>query len=341
MQIQMPDDLAAAGAKVNIRYDSPDTNYGDDAWVYLPKGLTIQWQLKVSGFTSGYHSHEVNCDPLAVGDAHYFKMQIQIRNDVASAGGKVNIRYDSPDRNYGDDEYVYLPKSLDIQWQLKVNGLTCGYYTKHVDDTHLTVNPEATVQGLPDGGKVDIQNGPQNLGNGDTFDYVPGQNFNWRAEASGFNGDWNTTSLGCDGVLQAGAAFCSMTVSGVPDGAKVDIQNGPQNLTNGSVALPTNITINWRAEANGFNGGYNAHDVGSCNALDASGGFCSMTISGVPDGAVVDIQNGPQNLANDAVVTLPANITIKWRGDGAGSSGDWNDHNVGCCNDLDASNAFP
>jgi len=323
-QIQMPDDLAAVGAKVNIRYDSPDTNYGDDTWVYLPTGLTIQWQLKVSGFTSGYHSHEVDCDPLVVGDAHYFKMQIQIRNDVAGAGGKVNIRYDSPDTNYGDDEYVYLPKSLDIQWQLKVNGLTCGYYTKHVDDTHLTVDPEAEVQGLPDGGKVDIQNGPQNLGNDGTFDYVPGQNFNWRADANGFSGAWNTTSLGCDGVLQAGTAFCSMTITGVPTGAKVDIQNGPQNQANDAVVtLPANITIKWRADASGFSGGWNDHSVGCCNNLDASNDFCDMQITGVPSGAKVDIQNGPQNQANDAVVTLPANITIKWRADASGFSGGW------------------
>jgi hypothetical protein len=255
-QIQIPDDLAAAGAKVDIRYDSPNKLYVDDEYIYLPAGINIQWQLKVSGFTSGYKSKSVDCNPLVVTNAHYCKTQIQIRRDVAKAGGKVDIRYDSPNKLYSDDEYVYLPKGISIQWQLKVNGLTCGYYTKAVDCTPLVADPEATVQGVPAGGKVDIQNGPQNLGNGGTFDYVPGGNFNWRAEGSGFSGGWNSTSLNCSGVLQAGSGFCTMKVTGIPTGAKVDIQNGPQNLGNGSVVLPKNITINWRAEASGFSGGW-------------------------------------------------------------------------------------
>jgi hypothetical protein len=336
-QIQIPDDLAAAGAKVDIRYDSPNKLYVDDEYIYLPAGINIQWQLKVSGFTSGYKSKSVDCNPLVVTNAHYCKTQIQIRRDVAKAGGKVDIRYDSPNKLYSDDEYVYLPKGISIQWQLKVNGLTCGYYTKAVDCTPLVADPEATVQGVPAGGKVDIQNGPQNLGNGGTFDYVPGGNFNWRAEGSGFSGGWNSTSLNCSGVLQAGSGFCTMTISGIPTGAKVDIQNGPQNLGNGSVVLPKNITINWRAEASGFSGGWSNHTV-SCSGLDASGGFCSMTISGIPTGAKVDIQNGPQNLGNGSVV-LPKNITINWRAEGSGFSGGWNSHTVSCSG-LDASGGF-
>jgi hypothetical protein len=336
-QIQIPDDLAAAGAKVDIRYDSPNKLRVDDEYIYLPAGINIQWQLKVSGFTSGYKSKSVDCNPLVVTNAHYCKTQIQIRRDVAKAGGKVDIRYDSPNKLYSDDEYVYLPKGISIQWQLKVNGLTCGYYTKAVDCTPLVADPEATVQGVPAGGKVDIQNGPQNLGNGGTFDYVPGGNFNWRAEGSGFSGGWNSTSLNCSGVLQAGSGFCTMKVTGIPTGAKVDIQNGPQNLGNGSVVLPKNITINWRTEASGFSGGWNNHTV-SCSGLDASGGFCSMTISGIPTGAKVDIQNGPQNLGNGSVV-LPKNITINWRAEGSGFSGGWNSHTVSCSG-LDASGGF-
>jgi hypothetical protein len=101
--------------------------------------------------------------------------------------------------------------------------------------------------------------------------------------------------------------------------------------------MPVGITIKWRAEASGFNGDWNEHEV-DCNGLDADGGFCSMAISGVPDGGKVDIQNGPQNLGNESV-PMPVGITIKWRAEQDGSNGPWNQHDVDC-NGLDASGAF-
>jgi len=84
MTIDIPDDLAAAGAKVNIRYDSPNVDYGDGDSVYLPKCNDIQWQLKVSGFTSDYKSKHVDCNPLVVTDADYCLMTIDIPDDTRS-----------------------------------------------------------------------------------------------------------------------------------------------------------------------------------------------------------------------------------------------------------------
>jgi hypothetical protein len=161
----------------------------------------------------------------------------------------------------------------------------------------------------------------------------------WRAEASKFNGPWHSHAEGGNG-LDASSGFCAMTVTGVPSGGRVDIRSGPQNLTNGqTVPMPVGITIQWRAEASNFNGPWHNHAV-DCNGLNASSGFCSMTVTGVPPGGKVDIRSGPQNLTNGQSVPMPVGITIQWRGDGAGASGQWFTHYVDC-NGLDASGAFP
>jgi len=137
MEIQMPAGLSSAGGGVNIRYDSPDRIYGSGEKIHLPKGITIQWQLKVSGFSGAYESNLVDCSPLAVNEAHYCLMAVSIPADLASAGAKVNIRYDSPDRLFNNGDTIYLPKGITIQWQLKASGCNGAYQTKVVDCSPL------------------------------------------------------------------------------------------------------------------------------------------------------------------------------------------------------------
>jgi Mor family transcriptional regulator len=132
MQIKMPEDLAAAGAKVNIRYDNPDKDFGDGDSVYLPKGNSIQWQLKVGGFASAWKTKSVDCSALVVTDADYCLMTIQIPTDA-----KVDIRYDSPDKQYVNGDSVYLPKGNSIQWKIYIGGSWSGWQTKNVDCSDL------------------------------------------------------------------------------------------------------------------------------------------------------------------------------------------------------------
>jgi hypothetical protein len=102
-----------------------------------------------------------------------------------------------------------------------------------------------TVQGLPPGAVVDIDHGPHDLGNGDSFDVADGANFRWRLEATGFNGPWNSYGSTGGGTLQVTPAdYCDMAIAGLPAGAQVDIDHGPHDLVNGNtVLLPQGINI--------------------------------------------------------------------------------------------------
>ena len=102
MTVGMPDGLVAGRARVNIRYDSPDRLLGRGEGLYLPTGITVQWQLKVSGFTGAYESKLVDNTPLSVNEVHYCLMAVQIPAGLAGAGAKMNIRYDSPDRLFNN-----------------------------------------------------------------------------------------------------------------------------------------------------------------------------------------------------------------------------------------------
>jgi hypothetical protein len=128
MTIDIPDVLAAAGAKVDILYDNPHALYGDGEGLYLPKSITIRWQLRVSGFSSAYKDKHVDCSSLVVGDDDYCLMAIQVPD-----GDRVDILYDNPNRQYINGDSVYLPKCVDIKWKIYHNGAWTGYTTKHVD----------------------------------------------------------------------------------------------------------------------------------------------------------------------------------------------------------------
>ena len=192
------------------------------------------------------------------------------------------------------------------------------------------------VQGLPTGARVDIDHGPQDLGNGGTFAVTAGAGFRWRLEANGFNGPWRTGTGTCGGTLQVTSAeYCDMKIAGLPGGAKVDIDHGPQNMVNDdTVLLPQGIKVRWRVEANGFNGPWRDKSV-DCSALTVTGAhFCDMQIQMSRDleraGAKVDIDHGPQDLHKGDTVLLPQGINIRWRLDVAGSHSAWKTKKVDC-----------
>jgi hypothetical protein len=223
--------LAGTDATVDISHGPQDLKQGDR--VILPTCINISWRLTVSGFSSGWKTKHVDCTPLKVGDDDWCAMHIDMRDDLQRAGARVDINHGPQDVTHCNT--VTLPTSININWRLEVGGMTCGWYTKHVDCTPLAPDPTATVeipQDLADAGaKVNIRYDSPNVdyGNGDQFDYVPGSNIQWQLKVSGFTSAYKTTAIGCDGVLEVtDADYCLMTID-MPDdlaaaGAKVNIR---------------------------------------------------------------------------------------------------------------------
>jgi Mor family transcriptional regulator len=100
--------------------------------VYLPKGITIQWQLKVTGEKCGYFSHKVDCSPLVVQQSDWCAMLISI-----PSGTKVDINADNPNREYVNGDHAYLPMGITIRWRIYENGVWSGWHSKYVDCTAL------------------------------------------------------------------------------------------------------------------------------------------------------------------------------------------------------------
>jgi len=211
MFIDIPDDLALAGATVDIRYDSPNGQYTDNESVYLPMGNDIQWRLSVSGFTSDYKSKTVDCTPLKVTAPDYCLMMIDIPDSLAAAGATVDIRYDSPNRQYTDNESVYLPMGNDIQWRLSVSGFTSDYKSKTVDCTPLKVTaPDYCLMmiDIPDslaaaGATVDIRyDSPNRQYTNDESVYLPmGNDIQWRLRAGSYTSDYKNKTIDCTELI--------------------------------------------------------------------------------------------------------------------------------------------
>ena len=127
MSVTMPQELADAGALVDIRYGTSATkDLGNGDTVVLPQGISVQWQLKVSGFSSGYKSKTVDCTALTVGAEDYCAMEIQMSRDLDRVGAEVHIRY-STLGGLRNSQKAYLPAGINIQWRLKVAGSYSGY----------------------------------------------------------------------------------------------------------------------------------------------------------------------------------------------------------------------
>jgi Mor family transcriptional regulator len=356
MHIDMPDDLAAAGAKVNIRYDNPDKDYGDGDSVILPTGKDIQWQLKVNGFASAWKTKSVDCTPLVVTDADYCKMTINIPAGLAAAGAKVNIRYDSPDKDYIDGDSVYLPKGIDIQWQLKVSGFASAWKTKSVDCTPLVVTDAdyclMTID-MPDGpdslaaagAKVNIRydSPDKDYGDGESVYLPKGIDIQWQLKVSGFASAWKTKSVDCSSLVVTDADYCLMVIQ-MPDGlaaagAKVNIRydSPDKDYGNGdSVYLPKGIDIQWQLKVSGFASAWKTKSV-DCNPLvvtDAD--YCLMVIQ-MPDGlaaagAKVNIRydSPDKDYGNGESVYLPKGIDIQWQLKVSGFASAWKTKPVDC-----------
>jgi hypothetical protein len=189
--------------EVAIRY-SKFGWLGNGAKVILPKGINIQWKLRVNGFQSGYQSKPVDCTALVVPEGDLCCMHIEMPQDLQEAGGQVAIRYSE----FGWLDHckcVCLPKGINIQWKLKVNGFESGYKSKPVDCTPIVVEDAdwclMKIQ-IPDGAQVAIRYSSFGWMGDGTEVYLPqGINIQWKIYIDGAWSGYNTKKIDCSPLV--------------------------------------------------------------------------------------------------------------------------------------------
>jgi hypothetical protein len=327
--ISMPDELTAAGGKVEISgygtFNSGDTPS-------LPKDQNVSWRLKVNGQTSQWYTKKVDCTPLAVSE--FCNMLI-----TNPAGGTVEI---SGTGNFKDTDTVILPSGVTISWRLKVNGQTSQWYTKKVDCTALAVSQYCNmeIKNVPAGGSVEIS-GTGSFTDGKSVILPSGVTISWRLKANGQTSQWYKKNVDCtpldagSGVVVA-SAYCNMKITNVPAGGSVEI-SGTGSFTDGqSVVLPSGVTISWRLKVSGQTSDWYTKNV-DCTPLDVSkaaicqtnDAYCNMEIINVPAGGKVEI-SGTGTYANGEKVILPSGVTISWRLKVSGQTSQWYTKKVDC-----------
>ncbi len=312
--------------EVDIRYG--DQNLTDGQSFTAEEGRSLQWRLSTNGFNSAWKSYTPErANPvLAVTEADYCNMTV----DIPIAGAEVDIRYGPQNLATGDT--VTLPKGINIQWRLSVNGFNSGWKTQVVDGgCAITVTDadycDVSIAIPIAGAEVDIRYGPQNLTDGSAVFLPKGINIQWRLSVNGFNSAWKTQAVdgGC-AITVTEADYCAMAVTIPIAEAEVDIRYGPQNLADGSaIFLPKGINVQWRLSVNGFNSGWKTQAVnGTCSVAVTAADYCNTLID-LPNGGELDIRYGPQNLADSDTVDLPKGINVQWRL----NNGPWQTYTVG------------
>jgi len=157
--VDIPDDLAALGAKISIYPWS--SSYIDGQSFVKNQGDTVVWTLIVNGFTGKTFNFKVPNEAtatLTVGPDAYCKMKIEMPAELAAANAKLSIY--PWNTSWVNNQEVILPTGATITWRIVVNGFTGNSYTKKVDCTPLVVDGSAycnmEVTGVPDGQKVNV-----------------------------------------------------------------------------------------------------------------------------------------------------------------------------------------
>ena len=355
MTVKLPGELQTAGATVNIRYGA--SGLGDGDTFAVTDGSNFQWTLTVNGFTSGYKTAPGVCDgDLEVTAGDWCEMEIVIPPGCPSDGVgcgnagdcladiEVAIRHSSFGW-MGNGATVILPQCIDIQWQLRVNGFTSGYTTKHVDCTPLEVNPEEDLccmhieipDGCPAAGvgccdanackdPIEVAIRHSDFGWMKDCDCVclpQGINIQWQIRVNGFTSGYKTKPVDCSPlVVNPEEDLCCMHIS-VPSelanaGGQVDIRYSSFGwMDNCScVCLPQGINIQWKLKVNGFESGYKSKPV-DCQPLAVTGGdYKTLTFkfgwTSDWKNHKTEIRYGPV-VDNGATIILPQGINIQVR----------------------------
>ncbi|MDJ0836387.1 MAG: lamin tail domain-containing protein [Acidobacteriota bacterium] len=321
-------DFPVGGGEIDIRYGPQNLADGDS--LFLPQGINFQWRVSLNGFNGPWNTQLSGSSACTVTptSADYCGLAV----DPVLAGAEIDIRYGPQNLTAGNT--VNLPTGIDIQWRIAVNGFNGPWKVYAVNDVNCSIAPAEAdtcnmlVENDIPGAEVDIRYGPQNLVDGDAVALPAGVNIQWRIAVNGFNGPWNTQSVGSNECVIApdAADTCTMQVVLDVPGAEVDIRYGPQNLVDGdTVYLPTGIAIQRRTSVNGFNGPWLSQTVGAegCLIAPEPTETCAVVIETDVPGSEIDIRYGPQNLTEGDTVYLPAGIQIQRRFSVNGFNGPW------------------
>jgi hypothetical protein len=330
MEIQMPQELADAGAKVAIRYSSLGW-LGKGDKVYLPTSINIQWKLKVNGFESGYKTKHVDCSPLVVETGDWCLMEIQVPDPgLRNAGAQVAIRYSSFGW-MGHGDKVYLPTSINIQWQLKVNDSESGYKTKHVDCTPLVVECKAQIK-LPPGVWIYIE-GKDWFQHSDWIDMVPTKPFRYKLydRTQKVRTDWKAQTFSaadCGKEWDLTGAYCNMKVD-IPVDTWVYIENVGWSQDGNDDWMPVGASFRYKAydAKKKVRTGWLTHNV-DCNGLKPE--YCEMEVQ-IPAGTWVYIENVGW-FQNGAKIQMPMGTSFRYKAYDAAKKvrTDWLTHDVDC-----------
>ena len=307
--------IPAEGA-VHIRYGETGMKNGDS--VVLPLGTTIQWKLELSGYQSGYWTHTAGWEPLRVEEGdHYCPLEIS----GIPEGGQIYFRYSS--LGWLGNGSVLVPKVIDIQWKMKLGGYDSPYWTHSTENCKLTIQENEhycnmSIAGIPSGGQVYLRYSNLGwIGNGSVM--VPqGINIQWKLKIAGYDGPYWTHSTGnCEGIaLTAESHYSQMEIKGIPEGGQVYLRYSNLGwLGNGTVVVPKGITIQWKLKISGYDSEYWDHETQSSDVLSVTEGthYCTMEISGVPDGGKVYLRYSNLGWLENTTVLLPKGISVQWK----------------------------
>jgi hypothetical protein len=306
----------------------------------LPTNIIIEWTPTASGYTGSKATFLVgSCATPLVASNAFCNLKVSV-----TGGDRIDIQ--SGPQNVLDKSSILFPKMASIKWRADSSGLRGLWNSYSVGTCAATLVTSSAfcsvVVSVPSSSdRIDIFTGLQDIPGGTVLKLPRGINMSWRADASGFQGSYNLFFIGnCiyggSNIFDTSSAFCILQISGT-SGGKVEISGRSGVLVNGdTLSLPKDITISWRATIWSYFGPYIDHAVGNGGILDASVGFCTLSIH-APNADEIDFSGHVGFLANGDTITLPANCNLIWRAIVNGFTGPYFMLFVGNCGILDTS----
>jgi len=245
MKVQMPDEVANAGGKVNVY--PWNTYWTNNQEIVVPIGGSCTWRLIASGFTGkNTYIKNFDCTALVVDSSHYCIMEVQIPAEVVSAGGKVvYYPYSGASTTWYNGNKVTVPVSGSCKWKLTVNGFTGSEYTKNFDCTALVVNGSHYCNVKNNTGIVIYISGYGNVAAGGSVLFPMGTKISWKP----IGGSYTNKLIDCTPIGEAPVNQPPTANAGGP----YSVAEGASVQLNGSGTDPEAgpITYAWDLDNNG------------------------------------------------------------------------------------------
>jgi hypothetical protein len=320
--------------------------------LFTPRSDPFDYTLHANGYSQNYFGYTEPGHKLVVDGNQLCCMQVQIPDDLAAAGGIVWINGAGGKNPLEDDECICLPKSVDIQWQLRVSGHNSQWYTKHVDCTpldagkakldsfcHMEIKmpPELAAAGAT----VRVEGSGGGWQNGQRI-YLPVSNdIKWDLTVNGHTSQEYTKHVDCTPLEVPPCAWCPMRIL-MPwpleqAGARVRIRGAGDQWHHGDVAyLPKSVFVEWTVIVNNKEEKVSHKKHVDCTPLMAGCAptFCEMEIVMPEDlaaqGATLRIEGLGPGHPNGELIALPIGETIRWYLNVNGQEGPPWEKNVDC-----------